>query len=80
MLGATEDYSAVPWFWSDQYDVTLQIAGLSSLATRYITRHRPDGVNIAFGLDDDNHLTCASDSAPEHCRSRHPPGRGDAAR
>jgi len=29
MLGATEPYDPVPWFWSDQYDVKLQIAGLN---------------------------------------------------
>ncbi|HWA44247.1 MAG TPA: FAD-dependent oxidoreductase [Hypericibacter adhaerens] len=27
MLGETKDYDPVPWFWSDQYDVKLQIAG-----------------------------------------------------
>ena len=29
MLGAAKDYDPVPWFWSDQYDVKLQIAGFS---------------------------------------------------
>lgn len=29
MLGAPTAYSEVPWFWSDQYDLKLQIAGLS---------------------------------------------------
>jgi 3-phenylpropionate/trans-cinnamate dioxygenase ferredoxin reductase subunit len=29
MLGAMEPYDPVPWFWSDQYDVKLQIAGFS---------------------------------------------------
>ncbi|HEY2110920.1 MAG TPA: FAD-dependent oxidoreductase [Dongiaceae bacterium] len=29
MLGTSGDYDPVPWFWSDQYDVKLQIAGLS---------------------------------------------------
>lgn len=29
MLGAPTTYSEVPWFWSDQYDLKLQIAGLS---------------------------------------------------
>jgi 3-phenylpropionate/trans-cinnamate dioxygenase ferredoxin reductase component len=29
MLGAEADYDPVPWFWSDQYDVKLQIAGLN---------------------------------------------------
>ena len=29
MLGAGEAIAAVPWFWSDQYELTLQIAGLA---------------------------------------------------
>ncbi len=29
MTGADEDYDPIPWFWSDQYHVKLQIAGLS---------------------------------------------------
>jgi 3-phenylpropionate/trans-cinnamate dioxygenase ferredoxin reductase subunit len=29
MLGADKDYDPTPWFWSDQFDVTLQIAGLN---------------------------------------------------
>lgn len=29
LCGIDDDYSQVPWFWSDQYDVKLQIAGLS---------------------------------------------------
>jgi 3-phenylpropionate/trans-cinnamate dioxygenase ferredoxin reductase subunit len=28
MLGETAAFAAVPWFWSDQHDQTLQIAGL----------------------------------------------------
>ncbi|MAS07118.1 MAG: pyridine nucleotide-disulfide oxidoreductase [Ahrensia sp.] len=30
MLGEETAYDPVPWFWSDQYDVKLQIAGLSA--------------------------------------------------
>ncbi|WP_346915448.1 FAD-dependent oxidoreductase [uncultured Roseibium sp.] len=30
MLGEAMDYAPVPWFWSDQYDVKLQIAGIGS--------------------------------------------------
>lgn len=29
LLGEDVDYDPLPWFWSDQYDVKLQIAGLS---------------------------------------------------
>lgn len=28
MLGHTAQYDVVPWFWSDQYDQTLQVAGV----------------------------------------------------
>ena len=30
MLGADAGYVARPWFWSDQYDIKLQIAGLNA--------------------------------------------------
>jgi 3-phenylpropionate/trans-cinnamate dioxygenase ferredoxin reductase subunit len=29
LLGAPSAYSEIPWFWSDQYDVKMQIVGLS---------------------------------------------------
>jgi 3-phenylpropionate/trans-cinnamate dioxygenase ferredoxin reductase subunit len=38
MLGAGKDYVAQPWFWSDQYDVKLQIAGLNTGYDRIVTR------------------------------------------
>lgn len=30
ITGAPEDYDAVPWFWSNQYDLKLQTVGLSA--------------------------------------------------
>ncbi|MBI1217301.1 MAG: pyridine nucleotide-disulfide oxidoreductase [Rhodobacteraceae bacterium] len=38
MLGAGQDYVAQPWFWSDQYAVKLQIAGLNTGYDRIVTR------------------------------------------
>lgn len=35
MLGETVVYDPVPWFWSDQYDLKLQIVGLSTGHDRY---------------------------------------------
>jgi 3-phenylpropionate/trans-cinnamate dioxygenase ferredoxin reductase subunit len=29
IMGETKDYDPKPWFWSDQYDIKLQIAGLN---------------------------------------------------
>lgn len=36
--GKLEPYSALPWFWSDQYDLKLQIAGLSEGYDRLVVR------------------------------------------
>jgi 3-phenylpropionate/trans-cinnamate dioxygenase ferredoxin reductase subunit len=38
MLEAEKTYSPVPWFWSDQYDMKLQIAGLNTGYDRIVTR------------------------------------------
>jgi 3-phenylpropionate/trans-cinnamate dioxygenase ferredoxin reductase subunit len=41
MLGAGADYAPVPWFWSDQYDMKLQIAGLNTGYDQVIVRDGP---------------------------------------
>ncbi len=38
MLGGNEPYAAKPWFWSDQYDIKLQIAGLNSGYDKVVVR------------------------------------------
>jgi 3-phenylpropionate/trans-cinnamate dioxygenase ferredoxin reductase subunit len=38
IMGAAKDYVATPWFWSDQYDVKLQIAGLNAGYDRTVLR------------------------------------------
>ncbi|MVO15341.1 NAD(P)/FAD-dependent oxidoreductase [Parasedimentitalea huanghaiensis] len=38
IMGAGKEYVAKPWFWSDQYDVKLQIAGLNTGYTHVVTR------------------------------------------
>lgn len=38
IMGANIPYVAKPWFWSDQYDVKLQIAGLNTGYDRVVTR------------------------------------------
>ncbi|MGR3700301.1 MAG: NAD(P)/FAD-dependent oxidoreductase [Roseovarius sp.] len=38
ILGRGVDYVPKPWFWSDQYDVKLQITGLSTGYDRIVTR------------------------------------------
>lgn len=41
MAGGDLVYDAVPWFWSDQYDVKLQTAGVAEGADAVITRGDP---------------------------------------
>ena len=47
ILGADKDYVPMPWFWSDQYDCKLQIAGLNTGYDRIVTRG-PDGAAVSF--------------------------------
>ncbi|MDG1352512.1 MAG: FAD-dependent oxidoreductase [Sulfitobacter sp.] len=43
LMGAEKEYLAKPWFWSDQYDVKLQIAGLNTGYDRVVTRGAAPG-------------------------------------
>ena len=63
MLGSDEPYAAVPWFWSDQYDETLQIAGLPDEGRVTIVR---DGAaaRLVFYLAEDGRLVAASSVGP----------------
>jgi 3-phenylpropionate/trans-cinnamate dioxygenase ferredoxin reductase subunit len=47
MMGQALDYAPVPWFWSDQYDTKLQIAGLSTGYDQIVTRG-PEGDAVSF--------------------------------
>ena len=60
MLGDATEISAVPWFWSDQYDLTLQIAGLADGTTSHVRRDLGDDAFILFHLDADGRLLAAS--------------------
>ena len=41
MAGTPTPYRAKPWFWSDQYDGSLQIAGLNMGYDHVVIRHHP---------------------------------------
>ena len=43
MLGAETPYRPTPWFWSDQYETKLQIAGLNAGHDRVVARHGRGG-------------------------------------
>ena len=60
MLGDTTAFAAVPWFWSDHYELGLQITGLGDAASHEIVRVRTDGATVRFGLDPTGRLVSAS--------------------
>jgi 3-phenylpropionate/trans-cinnamate dioxygenase ferredoxin reductase subunit len=47
IAGRPEPYTAVPWFWSDQDTLKLQIAGLTAGYDEYVVRGDPDGERFA---------------------------------
>jgi len=49
MLGDTAEFAAIPWFWSDQHDQTLQIAGLPDEGDTTVTRDL-GGTTLYFHL------------------------------
>lgn len=70
MLGAGEAHTAVPWFWSDQYDLSLQIAGLSDEGRTVVRRDLGAGAFILFHLTEDGRLVAASGIGPGNAVAR----------
>jgi len=60
MLGADEPYRETPWFWSDQYDAQLQVAGEPALGERSVARVLDDDAEIHFHFDAGARLVAAS--------------------
>jgi 3-phenylpropionate/trans-cinnamate dioxygenase ferredoxin reductase subunit len=58
--GEDARYDTVPWFWSDQYELSLQIAGLPQLGSGAVQRRSPDGAVIQFHLDPAGRLVGAT--------------------
>ena len=42
IVGHRAPYTAVPWFWTDQYDIHLQMAGLPAGFDQVVTRGNPE--------------------------------------
>ncbi len=69
MLGSGAPYSALPWFWSDQYDETLQIAGLTDEGRSTIVRDT-GALRFSFYLGDDGRLVAAASVGPNAAIAR----------
>ncbi|MBL8271514.1 NAD(P)/FAD-dependent oxidoreductase [Steroidobacter sp.] len=47
LAGKPKAYDSVPWFWSDQYDLKLQMTGLSQGYDQFVLRGSPDNKSFA---------------------------------
>ncbi|MEG1029196.1 MAG: FAD-dependent oxidoreductase [Brevundimonas sp.] len=65
IVGRAAPAPEVPWFWSDQYDVKLQIAGLPFDADRQVVRGDPATASFAvFHLNGDRIVCVEAVNAP----------------
>ncbi len=65
IVGRPGPAAEVPWFWSDQYDFKLQIAGLSFDADRQVVRGDPTAGGFAvFHLNGDRVVCVEAVNAP----------------
>jgi 3-phenylpropionate/trans-cinnamate dioxygenase ferredoxin reductase component len=60
VMGEHRAYDAVPWFWSDQFDLQLQVAGLHEYAVSDVLRVLDDGTELWFGLGSQGQVVSAS--------------------
>jgi 3-phenylpropionate/trans-cinnamate dioxygenase ferredoxin reductase subunit len=68
ICGTPIDYDPTPWFWSDQYELKLQIAGLIDGADMMVRRGDPEEGRFALFHFTDGALVAveAVNSAPEY--------------
>ncbi|MGB3140660.1 MAG: FAD-dependent oxidoreductase, partial [Aestuariivirga sp.] len=70
ILGGHRPYDAVPWFWTDQYELNLQIAGLPQRGISTVERVPREGAMILCHLDGTGRLVGASGIGPGNSIAR----------
>ncbi len=78
LLGRDAAYSSVPWFWSDQADLKLQIAGLSTGYDSVVVRGEPASEKFSILYYREGQLIAADcvNHPVEFMAVRHALGRG----
>ena len=56
IAGSVKPYQEVPWFWSDQYNIKLQIAGISQNYDRCVVRGFPEEEKFAVFYQKDKRI------------------------
>jgi 3-phenylpropionate/trans-cinnamate dioxygenase ferredoxin reductase component len=80
IVGRSEHYRAVPWFWTDQFDIKLPMAGLSGGCSQVVTRGELESRKFSiFYFSDDRLAAVDSVNRPgDHLAGRKLIGAGIA--
>lgn len=70
MCGGKKPHGSMPWFWSDQYDLNLQIAGIAELGPVTVSRAIAENTLVLFHLAEDGTLMGASGIGPGNSIAR----------
>ncbi|MGI9373684.1 MAG: NAD(P)/FAD-dependent oxidoreductase [Hyphomicrobiales bacterium] len=66
MCGKQAPYAALPWFWSDQFELRLQIAGLIFDTQKTVTRPSDEETSFSvFHYGDNGIIACEAVNAPK---------------
>ncbi|MCZ8158356.1 MAG: FAD-dependent oxidoreductase [Rhizobiaceae bacterium] len=60
IVGENANFIGIPWFWSDQYELTLQACGVPDNRLETASRLNDDGSEIIFYLETDGRLLAAA--------------------
>lgn len=64
MLGDEATFSATPWFWSNQYELSLQVAGWPDANRPWLRRDVDEHTRLHFQLDEGQRLSAAGGLGP----------------
>ena len=66
IVGSQKPYNEVPWFWSEQYDIKLQIAGISEIYDEEILRGSIEDKKFSlFYLKNEKLISVATINSPK---------------
>lgn len=64
LMGGSQSYDKLPWFWSDQYALGLQAVGFFDASQKIIRRPLDGDRYLCFGLDQQGQLVAAAGMGP----------------
>jgi len=70
MAGGQPDATALPWFWSDQFDYSLQVIGTGAWDGLRTARHLSHNAIVIFDQNEDGQINCAAAFGPDNSIGR----------